>query len=245
MSTLPKMGPPPEEKEEGAPDWVVTYGDMMSLLLVFFILIVSFSQMDVIKYRALVGSIRTAFGAKDASFMTGFEGKPTVVTMPRTLRAYTYEDLEEETQQQVRALDVQGDVDVTRSERGVALRIKENLLFDLGKAELRPYAGPLLRKVAKILKNHPYTVMVEGHTDDLPISTPKFPSNWELSAARAAAVVRYLVDSCGMRPEHLVVMGYADTRPVAPNTSPEGRAKNRRVEFLLSRIPLPEALPGP
>ena len=241
MARPPERSPIGEESSEGAPEWVVTYGDMMSLLLVFFILIVSFSQMDVVKYRMLVGSLKSAFGARDASFMQGIQGEPSLLSLSRMnpeRRRREEDEQAEETQRRIDALGLERDVHVTRSERGVALRIDENLLFDLGSAKLRPYAGPLLEKVSAILKTHPQTVIVEGHTDDLPIATEKFPSNWELSGARASAVVRYLVGRCGMRPEHLLVMGMADTRPVASNATAAGRQKNRRVEFLLSRIPV-------
>jgi len=234
----PFSSPPREDEvEEGAPQWVVTFGDMMSLLMVFFILIVSFSQMDVVKYRAMVGSLKTAFGAKDASMMTGFDGRPAVISLgPQSSESDA--ELARQVEEEVLALALGGDVDVALSERGVSLRISDNLLFDLGSADLRPYAGPLLRKVAAILRLHPCTILVEGHTDNLPIHTGRFPSNWELSAARAAAVIRHLIEREEMNPGHFMVAGFSETRPVATNETGEGRGRNRRVEFLLSRVPL-------
>ncbi|MBU1701849.1 MAG: OmpA family protein, partial [Candidatus Eisenbacteria bacterium] len=237
MSPMPDNGPPKEEPEEGAPEWMVTFGDMMSLLMVFFILIVSFSTMDVIKYRALVGSLKTAFGAKEASFMAGKTGSPNFINVAPTRKNSDAEEraeTEEKAKSDVKSMGMEDDVEVRQTEQGVALRVKGNILFDVGNASLRTEANELLGKIAVILKKHPNTVLVEGHTDNVPISTALFKSNWELSAARAASVVRYLIEREGMAPTHLGVMGLSDTRPVASNYTPEGRSRNRRVDFVLS-----------
>ncbi|MBD3336459.1 MAG: OmpA family protein [Candidatus Eisenbacteria bacterium] len=227
--------PPPEDSEEGAPAWVVTFGDMMSLLMVFFVLIVSFSTMDVIKYRSLVGSLKTAFGAKDASMIAGQVGQPSFVEMMNRRRFDT--ESVADVQEEIKKQNLEKQVSVSRSERGVVLRIRGRLLFDLGSAELRGEAGELLQKVSGVLREHPRTVLVEGHTDNLPISTVLYRSNWELSAARAAAVVRFLVEAAEFDPNRLAVLGLGETRPIKSNQTPKGRAQNRRVDFVLSKIP--------
>jgi chemotaxis protein MotB len=242
---MPDNDLPEEEPEEGAPEWMVTFGDMMSLLMVFFVLIVSFSTMDIIKYRNLVGSLREAFGAKDASFMMGKSGSPTFINVTpqkRTSDAQSRVQTEERTRKEVRSLGVDDEVEVAQTEQGVALRVKGNLLFDTGKAALRPGARGLLAKIAVILKKHPNTILVEGHTDNIPISTALFKSNWELSAARASAVVRDFIEFDGISPTQLGVMGMADTRPIGSNFTREGRARNRRVDFVLSNVPRAEEI---
>jgi chemotaxis protein MotB len=109
----------------------------------------------------------------------------------------------------------------------------DNLLFPRGDADLRPPALAILGKVAGLLKGIPNAITVEGHTCDLPISTERFPSNWELSAARACSVARYLVDKQGLDPKRLAAAGYGESRPVAPNDSEDGRVRNRRVNLVI------------
>ncbi len=121
---------------------------------------------------------------------------------------------------------------VRRGERWLEVELKTSILFASGEAHLAPEALPVLRDIAEILKDFPNPIQVEGFTDDVPINTPAFPSNWELSAARAASVV-HLFTKVGIRPERMVAIGYGQYRPVADNSTPEGRAKNRRVVLVI------------
>ena len=227
-----------EEKEEGAPHWMTTFSDMTTLLLTFFVLLFAFAQFDLIKFKRVMGSIREAFGVQ----RTQIGEFPTAETTPIQLFDYQkldsviemfyrqtrmYRELKRELQK------IPG-VDVLVSERGIVVRAEERIFFDLGKADIKPEAYPFLDKMAELIKEYPeYRVAIEGHTDDLPINTPRFPSNWELSAIRATTVLRYFL-SKGIPPERLKAVGYANTKPLVPNTSMENRAKNRRVEFVFS-----------
>ncbi|MCR4399245.1 MAG: OmpA family protein, partial [Firmicutes bacterium] len=127
-------------------------------------------------------------------------------------------------------------VEVREDARGLVLRFADSVLFDLGKADLRPEARAILDKVAVLIASIPNQVRVEGHTDDLKINTERFPSNWELSTGRSSSVVRYFVEKHGMSPDKLSAAGYGEYRPIAPNDSEANRRKNRRVDIVILRL---------
>jgi chemotaxis protein MotB len=142
----------------------------------------------------------------------------------KTVRGALKEQLEKE------------EVRLLHNERGLVLRLPEFLLFDSGQAQLRPEAMPMLNKLADILNLIPNQVIIEGHTDNRPIHTPQFPSNWELSTARAAALVRFLVEEHHLDPGHLGAAGYGEYRPVEDNGDEKGRQANRRVELIIRPV---------
>lgn len=224
-----------EEKSEGAPAWMVTYGDMMTLLLTFFVLLLSFSSLQEIKFKHAMGSLKRALGAmpKQSSFARNFATK--------RLSAGEFEDEElmEETRKlkaEIAMMNLDKQVKVTMTDKGAHIVIADPLLFDLGKAEIRGEVYPLLDVVARLIKNTSNTeVLVEGHTDNWPISNEKFPSNWELSTARALAVVKHFAFRNYINPARLAGVGYGEYRPVKPNNSVENRAKNRRVEIYINK----------
>jgi len=119
----------------------------------------------------------------------------------------------------------------------VRIMLADPVLFDLGESELKPFAIPVLHQVAGLLKDIPNAVVVEGHTDDRPIIGAKFRSNWELSAARAFSVIRYFIEEENIKPERLSALGYGEHRPLYPNDTEENRARNRRIEINIVRIP--------
>jgi len=232
MMELPEDKPP-----AGAPDWMVTFADLMSLLLTFFVLLLSFSNLEITKFRTMAGSVRNALGMKSEFDLSD---------VPRGKSLLPYEDpregdgvgdarqtdaLRDELRRILRESDlpVRGTVQVMS--QGVALQLEGDLLFDSGQAALNPPSFPILDDLAALIATVDYHVDVMGHTDSVPIATAVFPSNWELSGARAGRAVRYLVEK-GAPPARLRAIGRADTYPVAPNDTAEGRALNRRVEFM-------------
>lgn len=230
-----------DSPKAGAPDWVVTFADLMSLLLTFFVLLLSFSSLEVQMFKTMAGSIRNAFGLKsDYALMdmpTGAD--PLLKPAPRyerepkkDLDGFMVVKLREALEQS--DLSKHGTIEVT--DRGVTLRIAGDALFDSGQVELKAGAVALLGQLVAVAMSSPGEIDVEGHTDDVPISTSLFPSNWELSAARAGAAVRQLTTQ-GMSSARLRAVGFADTRPLAPNDSAQNRALNRRIEFLFARPP--------
>lgn len=216
-----------------APAWAITFADLMTLLMTFFVLLYSFSSLEAEKFREVAGEIRMAFGS-GAPIPEG----PGVQTAPSP-------ESDAEMLVQLRKILAVAGAEGERVERGVALRLPGETLFDPGKAELRAEAAPLLEHIAEVAEQRGGSLEVEGHTDDVPIATAAFPSNWELSSARAASVVRRLV-TLGIAPERLRAVGLADTQPVAANDSPENRARNRRVEFVFVKGPWkPRSTPQP
>lgn len=222
-----------DEVEPGAAMWIVTYGDMMSLLLTFFILILSFSSIQEVEFEKAMGSLKSALGV--------LPRKSGVQQESRHLRlgeSKVTEELEKEVMDMRGSIakeELQGQVKVTLTEKGAHIVISDPVLFDLGKAELKPESRTALDIITKMIKNSPKTeVFVEGHTDNWPISNEEFPSNWELSAARALSVVKFFAFRRGIDPSRFAATGYGEYRPLKPNDSPENRAKNRRVEMFVN-----------
>lgn len=232
---------------EGAPDWIVTFADLMSLLLTFFVLLLSFSNMEIVKFRTMAGSVRNALGLKSEFDLSD---------VPMGSKLLPYEDpkegegnpesqgLRQELEAMLREAGLPEKASVRTTSRGVALYIEGDILFDSGSAALRPEAWKILDQIAAMLPRVGYRVDVQGHSDSIPISTPAFPSNWELSAARAGRAVRYFVEK-GVPSGRFRAIGLAETRPVSSNDTAEGRANNRRVEFLFVNPPAVPPVPMP
>ena len=229
----PPLLPPPPDANDAAPEWALTYGDMMSLVLVFFIAMAAYSTMDVVKYRQLVGSVQTAFGARDrapdTAQLSSAPSEGIASAGEETQRREVEHAIEE------RFGDPGGPMEVVQTGEGMRIRLQGRVLFETGQATLREEAWPILSQLAPYFRAYPYRIWVEGHTDDVPIETPIFPSNWELSAARAGTVVRTMIERGGVPSTKLVAAGYSDTHPITRSKDEAGRARNRRVEFLLSR----------
>jgi len=214
---------------QGLPGWVMTYGDMMTLLLTFFVLIVSFSSMQDVKFKQAAMGLRAAFGILSL---------PESVLVPR-LDAEQEVDLLEDVEELERSLLAEGqenDVTVEVSAEGITFRIAAPVLFSSAAARLQQDDSGVLDKLAGLIRKYPYEVKVEGHTDSLPIRTVEYPSNWYLSAARAVAVAGRLQE-LGVEPGRLGATGFGEYRPLAGNDTPEGRARNRRVEIFIERNP--------
>lgn len=226
----------PPQVEEGAPSWMVTFADLMSLLLTFFILILSFANMDIVRFRDMLGSIQQAFGVqiqrREADYVafspTRFERKDMdisredaeVLSMVVQLRTILQED---------EAL--QKGAGVEADDQGLVLRVDNAMMFDPGSAELKPEAEHTLDVVIRILRDYNMNLVIRGHTDDVMFRSAQYPSNWELSAARAAAALRHIIERGGFSPTRLRAVGYAGSRPLVPNNSEENRMRNNRVEF--------------
>lgn len=226
---------------KGAPPWMVTYSDMVTLILVFFIMLFSMSQIDNIKFQRVIQSFRESV----------MDFYPSMIEMPYPEGSIEMPedeglgiggvggdgDLEKMVEEIQQYLDEHGLEDVilaNRTERGVVLVLDEQVLFETGEAEITGGQNDFLDKVGSMLQSIPNMVKVEGHTDNRPITTFRYPSNWELSTARASSVIRYLVDHFQLDPDRFIAVGYGETRPIVPNDSPENWEKNRRVEIVIS-----------
>ena len=218
--------------KKGLPDWVMTYGDMMSLLLTFFVLIVSFSSMQETKFQQAANSLKDAFGVLATPESVIQFNDPLIPN-------HNPESREADVLYEVRSVEkmvfdsaLENQVEVEIREEGVMFRIDAPFLFESASAELTSAPRALLTKLGGLFQKFPYSVNIEGHTDSLPIRSGRFGSNWELSATRAVAVARYF-QRVGVAPANLSATGYGEFRPLADNATPEGREKNRRVEIFL------------
>jgi len=217
----------------GAPMWMATFSDMVTLLLAFFVMLLSFSTIQEAKFHDAVSSLQGAFGV--------MKSPPTVIQMNEVIQPQAdtneWQEMLYEMQQiqQIMAQEgLQDDVQLEIEKEGVSIQISTPLLFDPARATIRGASHDLLAKLSDALAEVDTEIQVEGHTDNVPISSAQFPSNWELSSARATAVLKYLVDN-GVPPGRLAAVGYGEFRPIEPNETPAGRRRNRRVEIFVRR----------
>lgn len=225
---VPKRRTQQDDSDSG---WSLTLADMMTLLLCFFVLMLSVTKVDREKYDAMSSVMAKAMGGKQA---------PAARPQPKsgTVRSSVDDQPKNlfELQLELAAL-IGADRDnvelkMRAEPHAVAISLGDRILFDLGKADLKPAARDLLRRLAGPLSGTRHALTIEGHTDNLPIQSAQFPSNWELSSARASAVARFFIED-GFPKERIRVVGLADTRPVASNNTENGRKKNRRVVILV------------
>ncbi len=233
--------------------WLTTYSDLVTLLLCFFVLLYSFSSLDVQRFRSVIRGFQSLFGSGIMDGSSGmFEETAEIMdTGPADYSATLYgllkrdwEQLAKVEQELAHLLRLRGWeelISVHREEWGLVLGFKDSVLFELGKADLTPEALGILAEISHFLSQWPNHVRIEGHADNLPINNERFPSNWELSTARATTVLRYLRGETGFDPERISAVGYGEYRPVAPNDTPEGRQQNRRVDIVILRQSLWEA----
>jgi chemotaxis protein MotB len=227
--------------DEGLPPWMATFADMVTLLLCFFVLLLSFAEQSEEKYRDALGSIKGAFGVKEiravsdqlAQFSTSEEAKKLASKISADDRLLLGVIMRIKALMENEDLKIREGTGVTADRDGVIFSANSAALFKSGTAELAPEAGSVLDKVVKVLKDYKLSLVVRGHTDDQPISTRKYPSNWELSSARAAVALDYILRKGNIEINRAKAVGYADTRPAYPNDSEENRLKNQRVEFYL------------
>lgn len=210
--------------ESKDPVWLTTFADSMSLLLTFFVLLFSSITLEETKIRAMLGSLKGSLGIMEKA-KDSVVSPPSVLVSPR-------ESMVTELGEFISSQGLDSYVEVETLLEGIRINMRSPVLFDLGRAELKREIMPLLDKIAALLKNVPNEMDIEGHTDNLPIQTSRFPSNWELSTARAISVAKYLIE-LGILPFRIGVAGYADSRPLYPNDTPQHRALNRRVEVLI------------
>jgi chemotaxis protein MotB len=228
-----------EDESQHTDRWLVSYADFITLLFAFFVVMYAISQVNEGKYRLLSDSLVQAFKPDSASPEHSPDQRASAGHSDAVQATARMKEIAHELVSALGDLVNTGQVRITESGLGIAVEINASVLFDSARAELTPQAFPVLQQLARVLAPLPNDLQVEGHTDNAPISTPQFPSNWELSAARASSVVRLFIDE-GIAPVRLVAVGYADTRNVVPNSTAEERVRNRRVTVMI----LPEHAPN-
>lgn len=230
--------------------WMNTYADMVTLLLCFFVLLFAMSILNAKKFQAAISSLQGAFGIMPGATQPVVPPSSEGLFDPQELQAQLLAEemarmraLGESFREELEKAGLGDKVRLEVEERGVVFRLADTVLFDIGKADIRPEARSVLLTVGNLVKKVDNPIRVEGHTDNWPISTDKFPSNWELSTARATNVVRFLIEEAGIQPERLQAAGYGEYHPIDSNDTPEGRQRNRRVDVILMRPSLSAAEP--
>jgi chemotaxis protein MotB len=263
--------------EDCLPAYLATFADLMSLLMCFFVLLLSFATIDAIRFKKMAESMKDAFGVQReipaAEIVKGVSvikqewspsvSEPSVVNEIRQETSDVEKEnlkmndgemdaeqalkladqvVEKELQEQMAELQEalkeqidQGLISLEKEEKKIIIRIQEKGSFGSGSARLDPGFYKVIDRISEVLATRPGKILVAGHTDNIPIRTGRFRSNWELSSARAVTVLHALLRNPKLDQRRVVVQGFADTRPVADNATPQGRAKNRRVELIIMR----------
>lgn len=210
--------------------WIISYADFITLLFAFFVVMYSISSVNISKYRSLTEGLKSAFNKKDQHRATRSTAQLNDGPEVRNTKG-KYQDGMDELKKSLSELE-EGSYKMNRKEGWIEMDIKAGSLFEPGTADIKTEALLKLMQLAGKVKHLPYSIVVEGYTDNTPIETPQYPSNWELSAARAASVGRVL-NSFGIGTDRILVTGYGDQYPLADNATEEGRAENRRVNIII------------
>jgi chemotaxis protein MotB len=230
-----------EPPAEPRGNWLLTFNDLITLLLTFFVLILSMSNIEAVKVKGLAGSVKQVLGMPQ-------EDKGQQAVIESVIPSLYDEEIQRRRSQQepasgamadrrtalAKAFEKLGGQRIVPYRNGLLLSLNEQILFAPGTAEITAGGRDALLALGEILKRTEVSVRVEGHTDDRPIAAGRYPSNWELSLARAVHVVKYFVTECGVAPERLSAVGYADTRPRVENRDAQSRQLNRRVDIVLT-----------
>jgi len=225
--------------------WMVTFSDLVMLLLTFFVLLLSMSSMDAKKLQDMFTHFKAATGVLGfsgsgsisslATFIEKLNKSDTMVVVDHSLLEKLIltdldEALEKLLQKDTQALTIEDD------ERGIVLRVKQDILFEHGKAILNKEVLPVLDLIAKAIADSPNDILIMGHTSNEPVSSRRYPSNWELSAYRGLTVLQYFIVAKGLSPSRFAAGGYGPTRPLNPNDTPENRALNRRIDIIFKHL---------
>lgn len=257
------------QRKGGAPSWIVTFADLATLLLTFFILLLSFAEMDLNKYKAMAQSMAVAFGSANvvaediggspltliesdtvslpeppdstrdqAEFIDDRGAAPDITQVPEGVV-----DLSSRLISKLEAQVADDSLSISYDPRQVVIRFSERATFNSGEAEIKQEMLPIIDQVVDVLAGCSGDIIVAGYTDNVPITSGRFRSNWDLSAARAVSVVHELVMNRQIDAERVIAAGRAETQPLAPNTSAENRARNRRVEIAIREPECQASLP--
>lgn len=226
-----KPSPPPHD--EGIPAWMATFADMVTLLLCFFVLLLSFTNTDVNNFKKMMGSVQEALGVQyDDRGALAIPYADTSFKERRSVReSREIVELGARVKKAIRANDLSRMARVSSSKSGVMLRLGNNAMFAKGSAVLTPAAGKGLQAVIDGMTGSNFNLIIRGHTDGKKTESTLYSSNWELSAARAAACLRYILEHSKISARRMKAVGYASAKPILPSTTEANKQMNRRVEF--------------
>jgi len=237
-----------EAEKENGERWLLTYSDLITLLMVFFVIMYAMSNVDAEKYQRLSTSLSSAFLSEEqlAEVLSKAEANSEKQTESETpsdaaddeqgnTDAQDLEKVASKVNGMLKEKQLESDVSVSIAERGVVISLTNTVVFEPGKADIKPDFRALLIQLGSTIKNVDNYIRIEGNTDNVPMSSEQFASNWELSVERATQVVRLLIAESGVNPQKISAIGYGEYRPKVPNDTPEHRAQNRRVDIVLLR----------
>ena len=230
-----------KEIEDETSSWLDTYADTVTLLMTFFVLLYSMATVDDGKLKQISNAFNEIMNGKKGDSILKYDlynGR-----VPLIGGESSYEDIVDEliygseTYEEVKEFvdnnNLSSTVAITEDERGIVLQLNDSILFETGRADLKPESVEILDKINILISTLPNYIIIEGHTDNVPIKTNHFESNWELSAIRATKVLRYFTENKEQNPKRFSAIGYGETNPLVPNTSDENKAQNRRVNILI------------
>lgn len=231
-----------QSSEGGAnEEWLATYADTITLILTFFVLLYSFSSMDAVKFQKLSSSLQSVLSGNDGTSILelNMSGEVPIVGAPidmgpKQTGATESEEMYKKIKGFIDSNNLKDTVQIKTDSRGVIMELKDNILFDVGQTEIKEPSKAILDKINSLISTIPNEVIVEGHTDNVPIHTEQYPTNWELSTQRAVNVLKYFVQVKGQNPQRFQAAGYGEYRPIAPNDNYANQSKNRRVNILIT-----------
>lgn len=210
--------------------WMDTYADTITLLLTFFILLYSISAVDSEKLKELSEALQNSLTGKQS--VKELENLDDI-KIDIEKDSNKYEDLSKKLNEIIAKNSLTEIIKTREEDRGIVLQVDESLLFDPGKAEVKEASASILNTISKIIEETDNDIVAEGHTDNVPINSKEYESNWELSTARAMNIVKYLLENKKINPVRISLKGYGEYNPIVPNDTPENRTKNRRVDILV------------
>ncbi|MFH0995960.1 MAG: flagellar motor protein MotB [Pseudomonadota bacterium] len=231
-----------EHEDPNPPGWLITFNDLITLLMVFFVLLFAMGNINVQKSEKLVESLQGALGVLREGKKVGVQIVRQIhPTEPATQEisgdpSNTVSQFSEVSRNAIDDLSNHPEITVIQTQKGLFITLSDGILFQSGVSELRPEGYPVLNKIIQVLQSNGLDIRIEGHTDNVAIRSGRFPSNWDLSIARAVHVVKYFTDIGKIAPQRLSAVGYGESKPLYPNDNPANREKNRRVEIVLEMM---------
>ena len=225
-----------DEEHENSERWLLTYSDLITLLLGLFVILYAMSKVDAKKYAEVAAALGGAFGGSKGEKIVVVERNGGLLPVPMPVMPKEHQEVQKEVEKALQHNIESGLITLSTNERGLTVHVSEELGFASGSADAKAEMFRVLDTLVAILRRLPHDIRVEGHTDDIPINTPVFRSNWHLSVARAVNVAYYLIESQGLNPEKISVAGFGEFHPLVPNTSGANRARNRRVDIVILQV---------
>ena len=223
--------------------WLTTFNDLVTLLMVFFVLLFAMGSMDKQRMKEFQSALQSGIGVLEAGSRVSIavqQSQTPISPLGQLSQGKNETEPEGELAEKDPFDDrfsefaAQSGINVRYSKQGIHISFEDGVVFNFGQSDINAKGFAFLDKMAVLIQQNTYAVRVEGHTDNVPIHTQRFPSNWELSIARAVGVVKYFIDAGKINPQRLSAVGYGESRPLMANNSPVNRAKNRRVEIVLA-----------